>query len=194
MPISAGNMKQLMLFLLVSVLLGSCSASQDAYVKHMADRENGPWQQVETEDFVYALQYRPIAFQALIQTQEKEAYDELLAEAEGFEYYYLSILAKKEGFTFPAPGSALRSSLETDFGFRAIRLEIGDRSLAPAEYYYEPSYNLRPEAGMLLAFKVGDVESENPERVLRIKGPFDTVERSLKMLETKINGIPNFKL
>ena len=115
---------------------------------------------METEDFVYALQYRPIAFQALIQTQEKEAYEELLAQGEGLEYYYLSILAKKEGFAFPAPGSPLRSSLETDFGFEAIRLEIGDKSLAPTEYYYEPSYNLRPEAGMLLAFKVGNAATD----------------------------------
>ena len=183
-----------MLFLGSVFLLVSCGTSQEAYVRHMTDRENGPWQQVETENFVYALQYRPTAFQALIQTQEKEAYEELLAQAEGLEYYYLSILAKKEGFAFPAPGTPLRSTLESDFGFQAIRLEIGGKSLAPAEYYYEPSYNLRPEAGMLLAFKVGDVESDDQERVLRIKGPFDTVERSLNMLETKINGIPNFKL
>lgn len=191
---NVGNMKQFMIYLLVSILLSACVASQEAFVKHMADRENGPWQQLETDDFIYALQYRPISFQVLIQTQEKEAYDKLVTQGEGMEYYYLSILSKKDGFAFPAPGSPMRNSLESDFGFEAIRLEIGGKMLAPTEYYYEPSYNLRPEAGMLLAFKVGNATKDDQGRILLIKGPFDTVERSLNISETKINGIPDFKL
>lgn len=160
----------------------------------MANKSKGPWELLEDASFRYALQYRPIAFQALVQTQDQAAFNELLEQAAGMEYYYLSIAGKEEGFVFPGPGSAERKVLETDYGFQAVRLEIAGERFTPVEYYYEPSYNLRPEVGMLLAFKTDREAHDGKDRTIRIKGPFDGKERSLNLSKTKLENIPNFKL
>jgi len=173
-------------------LVTACAPSQADFIDWMDDRENGPWQKLEAEHFIYWLQYRPLSYQALVQTQDPDTYHELVNSASGMEYYYLSLLARDPQFTFPSPGSPMRGLLESNYGYEAIRLEIGERQLIPAEYYYEPSYNLRPEAGMLLAFNVGEEPAEN--RTLRIIGPFDQEERALEITLKKIEDIPNFKL
>lgn len=174
--------------------LTSCQVSKEKFAQHVADKQNGPWTSSEGASFVYSLQYRPVAFQAMLQSEDNEELADLLEATKGIEYYYLSIQAKEQGFTFPAPGTESRRVLETTYGFEALRLETAKGLIAPIEYYYEPSYNLRPEVGLLFAFNTGDVSSQDGDRIVHVKGPFDAQERVLRIEKTKIEDIPNFKL
>lgn len=186
--------------MLLWLLLGCMSCSGQLgpaeYAKLMGDRHSGPWVHTQDEHFVYALQYRPIDYQALTHYRNltSEKLDSLRKEHEGEEYYYLTLRSTDPSFEFPQRGTEMRRLLEHD-NQRNINLKVGGKVYGCQTYFYEPSLNVKPESGFLLSFNLdNEIRTDGLGRVISFKNPFTQKTIDLVMPGTIIDELPVLKM
>lgn len=179
------------------LLLGACSSSLPAneYIKWHNDRSSDNWFFASDEAFEYALQYRPVTFQALMSsaTLDKEQINGLLKENEGADFYLLHLKALDEGFEFPKMGDPKRNYLEYRFN-SDVKLNIGTVQYPCETYVFEPSHNLKPECGFLISFGIGSQNTGgSADKTLRFMSPFTGKLVQIDILSEKLKKLPKLK-
>lgn len=188
-------MKTVIYAIATFALLVGCSKvlKPEDYYRFMDDKTKGPWTELDLDLFHYSVQYRPIEYQLWMNYQELKTaeFEELKEASTGTEYYYLTVASLSPDFEFPKPGDPLRAFLEFELQ-SAFNLQIGSRSYQCQSYVYEPSYNLKPEAGFLLSFNVSDATQE--ARLLDFTCPFNNKKVRLELSNEQITEVPTLNM
>jgi hypothetical protein len=159
-------MKPSLSILVFLIILSNCtnrSMVPADYVKWVKSEKNGLYQEKQTDEYVFCLQYKPLDYVALLEQRPNETFDNKQFEADknkmkGLEHYTFSIRTKEKGNPLKQGISLEKEAFEREnyFSYQLqndLLLVEGKDTLACAFSHFERTYELSPYITFIVGFE-----------------------------------------
>ena len=173
--------------LVVGMGLFSCSYSPEKYISWVQNPENGLKKQIEFQNFVVDVQYKPTDYMLLTNKGADKSDGNAL---DSMQYYNLSMRVPKEFCQQMESNQELRDYLS--YGFQDdIYIEQSNDSLPCILFHYERTLAMKCVASYVLGFE-NPSQDVNQKRFIILKSAFfsEPIRIAFSNLETPEVDIP----
>lgn len=172
-------------------IMASCSTDSKSYVAYVNDSSNGLFQENETQDWIYHLQYRTAEFMTLIElggsSLASNVFKEKVENYKDLDYYLLSIKGKNR--ITNSHKMKVVDHLSFEFKYQ-INHVVNIDSMQPILYHFENGLNSFGEYRCLLGFE----KQDNSDRKIVIKNFENDINIEFLITNQAIAAIPTLDI
>lgn len=195
------------IILLAGLALPGCSRSKatpEEYVAYVNGKENGLTQTKEVSPYVISVQYRPLPFEFISNTDpdmlNAQGLEKALSDNKGLEYYLMKIGSTDKKTDALANGiddtryyqeriSQLISGIET-----RMKLVAGTDTFPCVMHHYERNYQMADFHNVLLVFETGNIENNSDKTIIYNDDMLGIGRLSFTFSRSDIEHVPQLTL